>query len=92
MIKVCHLTSAHDAEDVRIFHKECVSLARAGYQVCLVAHGESYEKNGVRIVGVGELPQSRLKRMTEGGKMVYEAALAVDADLYHFHDPELLPY
>lgn len=92
MIKVCHMTSAHGAEDVRIFHKECVSLAGAGYEVYLVERGESYEKNGVHIVGVGEIPASRRKRMTQGAKKVYEAALAIDADIYHFHDPELLPY
>lgn len=92
MIKVCHMTSAHPAEDIRIFHKECVSLARAGYEVYLVERGASYEKNGVHIVGVGEIPSGRLKRMTEGAKRVYEAAKAVDADIYHFHDPELLPY
>lgn len=92
MIKVCHMTSAHGPEDVRIFHKECVSLANAGYEVYLVERGESYEKNGVHIIGVGDIPASRIKRMTEGTKKVYEAALAIDADVYHFHDPELLPY
>ena len=92
MTKVCHMTSAHGVEDVRIFHKECVSLARAGYGVYLVERGESYEKNGVHIVGVGDIPASRRKRMTEGAKRVYEAAKALDADVYHFHDPELLPY
>lgn len=92
MTKVCHMTSAHDAEDIRIFHKECVSLAKAGYDVSLVERGESYEKDGVHIVGVGEIPTSRRKRMTEGAKKVYEAARAVDADVYHLHDPELLPY
>ena len=92
MIKVCHMTSAHGAEDVRIFHKECVSLAKAGYEVYLIERGESYDKNGVHIVGVGEIPTSRRKRMTEGARKVYEAALAIDADIYHFHDPELLPY
>lgn len=92
MIKVCHMTSAHGEEDVRIFHKECVSLAKAGYEVYLVERGESREKNGVHIVGVGDIPQSRRKRMTEGARKVYEAAKAVDADIYHFHDPELLPY
>ena len=40
MIKVCHMTSAHDGEDIRIFHKECMSLARAGYDVYLVQPGE----------------------------------------------------
>lgn len=92
MIKVCHMTSAHGVEDVRIFHKECVSLAKAGYEVYLVERGESYEKNGVHIVGVGEIPANRLKRMTYEAKRVYRKALELDCDIYHFHDPELLPY
>lgn len=92
MIKVCHMTSAHGEEDSRIFLKECTSLAKAGYDVYLVERGESREKNGVHIVGVGEIPSSRRKRMTQGAKKVYEAAKALDADIYHFHDPELLPY
>ena len=92
MIKVCHMTSAHGEEDGRIFQKECTSLAKAGYDVYLVERGESREKNGVHIVGVGEIPSSRRKRMTQGAKRVYEAAKALDADIYHFHDPELLPF
>lgn len=91
-IRVCHMTSAHQPNDDRVFHKECVSLARAGYAVSLVACGESYEEKGVRIVGVGEMPQSRRERMTAGAKRVYEKALSLDCDIYHFHDPELLPY
>lgn len=90
--KVCHMTSVHGAEDVRIFHKECVSLVQAGYEVYLVERGESYDKNGVHIVGVGEISGHRLKRMTKGAKRVYEKALALDCDIYHLHDPELLPY
>lgn len=92
MIKVCHMTSVHAPEDIRIFQKECVSLAKAGYDVYLVERGASYEKNGVHIVGIGDLPQGRLKRMTQGARAVYEKALSIDADIYHFHDPELIPY
>lgn len=92
MIKVCHMTSVHSAEDVRIFHKECVSLAKAGYETYLVQRGDSYEKNGVHLVGFGEVTGGRLKRMTLVAHRAYEAALSVDADIYHFHDPELLPY
>ena len=51
MIKICHVTSVHPREDVRIFHKECVSLAKAGYDVTLVQHGDNYEKDGVHLSG-----------------------------------------
>lgn len=92
MIKVCHMTSVHAPEDVRIFKKECVSLAKAGYDTYLVEQGETYDKNGVHIIGVGTQENSRFARMFKMTKRVYEVALKVDADVYHIHDPELLPY
>lgn len=92
MKKVCHMTSAHAPGDTRIFQKECVSLAQAGYEVYLVQRGESGQQEGVHIVGVGQPSGGRLSRMSTFARKVYQAALALDADLYHFHDPELLPY
>ena len=93
MKRVCHLTSVHSSDDTRVFHKECVSLARAGYDVTPVAPGESREELGVHIVGVGEKPVGTLNRLTSPfAKHAYEAALALDCELYHLHDPELLPY
>lgn len=92
MIKVCHITSAHSKQDVRIFHKECVSLSKAGYDVTLVQQGTHYEKDGVHLVGFGEIPTSRIRRMLFGAKIAYRKALEVNADVYHLHDPELLPY
>lgn len=92
MKKICHLTSAHESDDDRIFQKECASLARAGYDTYLVARGESREEKGVHVVGLGEAPASRLKRMTSFTKKVYMKALKIDADIYHLHDPELLPW
>lgn len=92
MKKVCHMTSVHPKEDVRIFHKECVSLAKAGYEVYLVQQGESGEKNGVHILGFGEIARSRIRRMLVTTRSAYQKALSADADIYHLHDPELLPY
>lgn len=89
MAKICHMTSVHPPEDIRIFHKECTSLANAGYDITLVEQGDSYEKNGVRILGIGELTGNRLQRMLRGPKLVHQKAVEADADLYHFHDPEL---
>ena len=91
-MKVCHLTSAHETDDDRIFLKECQSLLAAGHEVYIVGKGGKYVKDGVRIEGVGDLSGSRLKRMWKGAKTVYQKALSLDCDIYHFHDPELLPY
>ena len=91
-MKVCHLTSAHDSYDTRIFQKECISLAeRGGLEVFLVAPGKSRREKGVTVIGVGDKPENRLKRMTTFTHEVYKAAVSVNAELYHFHDPELLP-
>ena len=91
-MKVCHLTSAHTNSDIRIFVKECCSLADAGYETYLVAEGESREEHGVHVIGVGKPGAGRRNRMTVFSKTVYETAKALRCDVYHFHDPELLPY
>lgn len=93
MVKICHMTSVHKSNDIRIFVKECTSLAKKGnYDVFFVAPGSSRRENGVTIVGIGEQPKGRIGRMLKSGKSAYKAALELNADLYHFHDPELLPY
>lgn len=91
-MKVCHITSVHDPEDVRIFLKECVSLVEQGYDVSLVQVGDSYNKLGVNIIGIGSPAKSRFKRFFSDTKRAYRKALEVNADIYHFHDPELMPY
>lgn len=91
-MRICHFTSAHTSKDLRIFNKECSSLADSGYDTYLVAQGESREENGVHIVGVGEMPSGRKGRMTGFAKKVFLKAKELDCDVYHFHDPELLVY
>jgi len=91
--RICHFTSVHPATDGRIFEKECCSLAKAGYEVYLVAPNAKTEiKNGVHIVGVSIPNRGRLYRILCGARMIYKKALSLNADIYHFHDPELLIY
>ncbi len=91
--KVTHLTSAHPRFDTRIFIKMCTSLATQNYAVSLiVADGLGDEfKNGVNIIDVGAKSGGRLSRMTKTVRRVYDKALELDADIYHLHDPELIP-
>ncbi|MCA0986864.1 glycosyltransferase family 4 protein [Guptibacillus algicola] len=91
-MKVCHLTSVHSPNDIRIFIKECRSLQKAGYDVSyVVPNTTSFVKDGVNIIGVASEATNERNRMVNTTKKVYEAALKVDADIYHFHDPELIP-
>ncbi len=91
MNRICHFTSVHNQLDDRIYLKECISLHESGYEVYIVAKGDSCNKNGINIVGCG-LPNNRFDRILFFSKRIYKAALKLDCDIYHFHDPELLPY
>lgn len=93
MKNIVHITSVHKRHDIRIFLKECVTLAQGGYNVTLVvADGLGDEiKSGVRIVDAGMPAKGRLGRMLGTTKAVYKCARNIDAQLYHFHDPELIP-
>ncbi len=85
------MTSVHNAMDHRIFGKECRSLARAGFDVTIVGpHPEDTVEDLVRIKSIPK-DRSRLSRMTRTGWRVYREAAALQADVYHFHDPELIP-
>jgi glycosyltransferase involved in cell wall biosynthesis len=90
-IRICHVTSAHPAEDIRIFVKEAISAAKAGFDVHLVTAGtQDYQKNGVYIHGISGKTGGRFTRMWKTVNCVYEKAISLDADIYQLHDPELL--
>lgn len=93
MTKVCHLTTVHPIDDMRIM-QECTSLAAFGYNVILIACGEAeFEdiKDGVKRISLFIPVKNRIHRMYKRTKIIYEKALELDATVYHFHDPELLP-
>jgi len=93
MPKVAHLTSVHPRCDTRIFIKMCCSLARNGFEVALVvADGKGDEvKNDVNIYDVGTTEGGRFLRMTHTVDRVLAKAKVLDVDVYHMHDPELMP-
>lgn len=92
-VRIVHVTTVHPRDDIRIFHKQCRSLARAGYEVIqLVGDGRGdEERDGVRIVDIGAAPAGRLARMRTQPQRALAALRRLQPALMHFHDPELLP-
>ena len=89
--KIVHVTSAHQTDDDRIFHKQCLSLAEHGLAVTVVGPGqESTSHAGVRILGVPPSGSGRLRRMSVTVWRLLARCLRLPADVYHFHDPELI--
>ena len=91
-----HVSTLHPPFDPRIFHRECVSLARAGWRVTyLGTHGETGAVEGVEMRSIGQLGSGSLGRLrlldrVRRTRRALTDALALRADVYHLHDPELL--
>jgi glycosyltransferase involved in cell wall biosynthesis len=97
-LRVIHMSSGHYADDSRIFWKECVSLARAGYNVTFVVpcddllpEGCVIVRHGVRIIAVRRYSE-RLWRLLATPIVVVLAGLRQGGSIFHFHDAELIPH
>jgi len=89
--RVTLMTTVHSPFDTRIFYKQAKTLVRAGYAVSLIAqHDGDSEIEGIRIRGLRR-PRNRLERMIGLTWRAFRVAQREQADVYHFHDPELLP-
>ena len=91
-MRICHLTSVHHRNDTRIFIKEIPALVDAGHTVTVVvADGNGDEqRSGYEIFDTGA-SAGRVHRIIRQKNKVREKALEIDAEVYHFHDPELIP-
>lgn len=89
-IKICHLTSVHRVTDSRIYWKECLSLCPI-YSVYLVVPGipTSYNEK-VHFVNL-PATKNRLVRFFITDLILLIKAILINAEVYHFHDPELIP-
>lgn len=90
--KVIHISSVHDRNDVRIFHKQCKSLKNKGFSVeYLVADGLGNRVvDGISILDLGK-PRNRFSRMFLTTTWIFFRLRHPCRDIYHLHDPELLP-
>ena len=94
IMKICHLTTVHDWNDVRIFVKMCRSAVADGFRVDLVAPvapGNPVVDSGGVTVHPLRKYRSRLLRSSLGTLRAIPKAIGARATVYHVHDPELLP-
>lgn len=88
--RVCHLSSVHVATDTRIFYRYCKHLSE-NYAVTLIA---VHPKEEI-LLGIHILPFRRFKnkllRVFLTWFLMFFKAIRNPADLYHLHDPELIP-
>ncbi len=94
--KVVHISTLHQTFDQRVFHRECISLYKFGFDVSLLVHYDGNEgpHEGVKIISLGASIKNKARlRILSRIRVVFLAlikALRVKADIYHVHDPELL--
>jgi glycosyltransferase involved in cell wall biosynthesis len=92
-MQVVQMTSVHNRRDIRVFHKMSLSIVSHDLSVeLIVADGEGNEHiSGVSIHDVGKKEGNRIFRVIKAMFRVYRKAISLNADLYQFHDPELIP-
>ncbi|HAZ21369.1 MAG TPA: group 1 glycosyl transferase [Firmicutes bacterium] len=90
--RVIHVTSAHPVNDVRINYKECTTLSEAGFGVTLIGiEAPAVQETPFAVVQL-PIPKSRTQRMLWSSLKAYRAAVKADGQVYHIHDPEMLPF
>lgn len=91
-LKICHFTSAHVDTDTRIFYRQCVGLAKLGYQIDLLTlNGESKIKEAVNIISLELKYKNIFHRSIKSTYIFYNFFKNSAYDIYQFHDPELIP-
>lgn len=90
-ITICHITSMHDYNDDRIFERAAKGAYSLGNRVFLIAtYPSDAEIEGIKIVGLKK--RNGLKRRFNSSFEAYGKAKKIKADIYHFHDPDLIPW
>lgn len=91
-IRTVHVTTVHPPTDTRILLKECHSLADFGAEVTLIAQDQpGWHPERVRWLPLNRA-KGRLKRATITAIQAFWLATRSHAEIYHLHDPELIPW
>lgn len=90
-VKIAHLTPMRDPFSARTFAQSKGSV-RDGFEVVIVApHDRDESRDNVRIRAL-PTARNRLDRITRICLLCTQRALAERPDIYHLHDPDLVPW
>lgn len=92
-MRIVHLSTLHKALDVRIFQKECRTLAAHGYDVHFLVNDPPVAPVDGVVFHRFENPRVAFRPGRIGKRLMtmYRHAAALRGAVYHFHDPELIP-
>lgn len=89
--KVCIIHKV-TAPEPRSFYKQARSLVKAGYEITLIGLYNGDEAiQGIRLMGC-KSPDSRFARFIITNYLIFIKALKENADVYHFHDLDFVPW
>lgn len=92
-VKVCIISTVHPVDDIRVFHKEARTLSGGGYDVVLLAlapQGQGALPSPCTVATL-KSPDNKFVRVVVAPWKALWAGLKQNAEIYHFHDPELIP-
>ena len=90
---VLHLTTVHPITDVRIYQRECRSIAaHSNYKVMLAGPGDLPSHPECELISLPRPCQTRTLRFLQSQLIAIKVGLKYRPDIMHLHDPELLFY
>ena len=90
MKKVCHITTVHKGLDVRIYHKECITLSK-DFEVYLIINDKINQitNESVKLIEINNSSKIAYQDSFKSANEALKKAIEINADIYHLHDPEL---
>jgi glycosyltransferase involved in cell wall biosynthesis len=94
MIKVCHVISGYHRTDARVFQRQCKTLVKAGFEVCILTNdGQPDEEiEGIKVYTTDKFWRNRIKVILCAKYQFLKNALDLNADIYQIHSPEIISF
>lgn len=97
-LQIAHVSTVHQLKDPRIFYLECWSQAKSGHAVHYIVQSNlerEITEDGITIHSAGPTAEItggfRLGRRLRRIWKAFNTAQKLEVDVYHLHDPELIP-